>query len=85
MSTSDEGYRVALDEARKSKEENGYAVGAAVVSADGKILGRGRNMKYSPCLRTISRANKTRVQNGSPILHVSHLCRTHRGRTSASG
>lgn len=55
MSANDEGYRIALAEARSSLAEGGIPVGSAIVSASGKLLGRGRNM---------------RIQNGSPILHV---------------
>jgi cytosine/creatinine deaminase len=56
MSAEDHGFLVALEEAQASFDEGGLPVGGAIVSSDGKLLGRGRNM---------------RVQNGSPILHVS--------------
>jgi len=52
---SDIGFQVALEEARKGASEGGVPVGAALVSADGKILGRGHNM---------------RIQKGSATLHV---------------
>lgn len=52
---SDIGFQVALEEARKGASKGGVPVGAALVSADGKILGQGHNM---------------RIQKGSPILHV---------------
>ncbi|KAF2724662.1 putative cytosine deaminase [Polychaeton citri CBS 116435] len=54
MSATDEGYLVALEEMRQSLDEGGIPVGGCVVSKDGKIMGRGRNM---------------RMQNGSPVLH----------------
>ena len=52
---SDVGFQAALEEARMGASEGGVPVGAALVSADGKILGRGHNM---------------RVQKGSATLHV---------------
>ncbi|KAJ2997965.1 hypothetical protein NUW58_g474 [Xylaria curta] len=53
-----EGLALALEEARKGYEEGGIPIGAALVAADGRVLGRGHNM---------------RVQNDNPILHVSRL------------
>ncbi|KAI0104771.1 hypothetical protein GGR51DRAFT_560769 [Nemania sp. FL0031] len=50
------GLALALEEAKKGYEEGGIPIGAALVAADGTVLGRGHNM---------------RVQNGNPILHVS--------------
>ena len=52
---SDIGFQAALEEARKGAAEGGIPIGAALVSADGKILGQGHNM---------------RVQKGSSTLHV---------------
>lgn len=52
---NDVGFQAALEEARKGASEGGVPVGAALVSADGKILGRGHNM---------------RIQKGSATLHV---------------
>ena len=51
----DLGFIAAVEEAKKSAAEGGVPIGAALVSKDGKILGRGHNM---------------RVQKGSAILHV---------------
>jgi len=52
---SDIGFQAALEEARKGASEGGVPVGAALVSADGRILGQGHNM---------------RIQKGSATLHV---------------
>jgi len=58
MSEQDPGFVAALEEARKGAEEGGVPIGACLVAADGRILGRGHNM---------------RVQKGSATLHVSLL------------
>lgn len=55
MSADDPGFKAALEEAKKSFNEGGVPIGACLVSADGKILGRGHN---------------SRVQKSSAILHV---------------
>jgi creatinine deaminase len=55
MSANDPGFIAALEEAKKGFSEGGVPIGACLVAADGKILGRGHNM---------------RVQKGSAILHV---------------
>jgi tRNA(Arg) A34 adenosine deaminase TadA len=52
---TDPGFIAALEEARAGAAEGGVPIGAALVAADGRILGRGHNM---------------RVQKDSPILHV---------------
>ena len=49
------GYREAVTEAKAGAAEGGIPIGSCLVSRDGKILGKGRNM---------------RVQKGSAILHV---------------
>lgn len=51
----DPGFIAAVEEAKKGAEEGGVPIGACLVSKDGKILGRGHNM---------------RVQKGSTTLHV---------------
>lgn len=55
MSASDPGFRAALEEARAGAKEGGVPIGACLVDSNGKILGRGHNL---------------RVQKGSAILHV---------------
>jgi creatinine deaminase len=58
MSSSDAGFKAALQEARQGSKEGGVPIGAALVSGDGKILGQGHNM---------------RIQKGSATLHVHDL------------
>lgn len=55
MSESDAGFQAALAEAQAGAREGGIPIGACLVDKDGKILGRGHNM---------------RVQKGSATLHV---------------
>lgn len=55
MSAEDPGFKAALNEARQGSSEGGVPIGAALVSAEGKILGKGHNM---------------RIQKGSATLHV---------------
>ena len=55
MSSDEPGFMAALEEARQGAKEGGVPIGACLVDKDGKILGRGHNM---------------RVQKGSAILHV---------------
>jgi tRNA(Arg) A34 adenosine deaminase TadA len=55
MSSDDAGFKAALAEARQGSHEGGVPIGAALVSAQGKVLGQGHNM---------------RVQKGSATLHV---------------
>ena len=55
MSTSDPGYIAAVEEAQAGFDEGGVPIGACLVSKDGKILGRGHNM---------------RIQKSSATLHV---------------
>jgi len=64
-----EAFAIALEEAKLSYAEGGVPIGAALVSADGKLLGRGRNM---------------RVQKGSPILHGETSALQNSGRLPAS-
>lgn len=55
MSEHDQGFKAALEEAKAGAKEGGIPIGACLVDGDGKILGRGHNM---------------RVQKSSAILHV---------------
>ena len=52
---SDPGFHLAVEEAKAGFSEGGVPIGACLVSKDGKVLGRGHNM---------------RVQKGSATLHV---------------
>lgn len=58
MSDKDSGFKAALEEAQKGASEGGIPIGACLVSADGKILGRGHNM---------------RIQKDSATIHVSKV------------
>ncbi|GAB7354098.1 hypothetical protein MBLNU459_g4665t1 [Dothideomycetes sp. NU459] len=51
----DAGFQAALGEAKQGASQGGVPIGACLVAADGKILGRGHNM---------------RIQNGSATIHV---------------
>ena len=55
---SDTGFLAAVEEAKIGSEEGGVPIGACLVSKDGKIMGRGHNL---------------RVQKGSATLHVGPL------------
>lgn len=39
------GMKIAYEEARKSLEEGGIPIGGALIHLDGRILGRGHNMR----------------------------------------
>ncbi|KAA8643504.1 hypothetical protein EYZ11_006606 [Aspergillus tanneri] len=65
----DPGFIAALEEAKKGAGEGGVPIGAALVSKDGKILGRGHNM---------------RVQQGSATLHAEISALENSGRLPAS-
>lgn len=60
---------MAIEEAKIGYQEGGIPIGAALVAADGKVLGRGHNM---------------RVQNGNPILHGETSCLQNAGRLPSS-
>ncbi len=60
--------RIAIEEARKGRDEGGIPIGSALV-IDGVIVGSGHNR---------------RVQRGSAILHAEMDCIENAGRLSAS-
>ncbi|THY36568.1 cytosine deaminase [Aureobasidium pullulans] len=66
---SDIGFQAALEEARKGAAEGGVPIGACLVGADGKILGRGHNL---------------RMQNGSPTIHAEIGALENAGRLPAT-
>lgn len=59
------GLEIALEEARKSYAKGGIPIGAALVSEDGTVLGRGHN---------------ERIQKSSATLHGETLCLENAGR-----
>lgn len=61
------GLEVAIDEARKGRDEGGVPIGSAL-EIDGEIVGRGHNR---------------RVQQGSPILHAEMDTLENAGRLPA--
>lgn len=61
------GLEVAIDEARKGRDEGGVPIGS-VLEIDGEIVGRGHNR---------------RVQQGSPILHAEMDALANAGRLAA--
>ncbi|KAL5121327.1 cytosine deaminase [Pleosporales sp. CAS-2024a] len=69
MSAEDAGFQAALHEARQGSSEGGVPIGAALVSAHGKILGQGHNM---------------RIQKESPTLHAEMSALESAGRLPAS-
>ncbi|KAL2823192.1 cytidine deaminase-like protein [Aspergillus cavernicola] len=66
---TDPGFIAAVQEARQGAAEGGVPIGAALVSKDGTVLGRGHNM---------------RVQNGSATLHAEISALENSGRLPAS-
>ncbi|PSS23151.1 hypothetical protein M430DRAFT_17075 [Amorphotheca resinae ATCC 22711] len=64
-----EAFAIAVEEAKISYKEGGVPIGAALVSRDGKLLGRGHNM---------------RVQKGSAIHHGETAALENSGRLPAS-
>jgi cytosine deaminase len=74
MSATDAGFIAALEEAKKGANEGGVPIGACLVSADGKILGRGHNMrmqKDSPTIHVRSEKKKEGKETcASPALYI---------------
>ena len=78
MSVNDEGYKIALEEGREGVKEVGVGVGSAIMSADGKLLGRGRNMRYAiPSLQKLKADNiagfRMEVISYTYVLKTLHL------------
>ncbi|KAI1809364.1 putative cytosine deaminase [Poronia punctata] len=69
MMDDQRGLALALEEAKKGYAEGGVPIGAALIAADGTVLGRGHNM---------------RVQNDNPILHGETSCLQNAGRLPSS-
>ncbi|KAK5172210.1 cytosine deaminase [Saxophila tyrrhenica] len=69
MSVNDAGFKAALEEAKIGASEGGIPIGACLVDKDGKILGRGHNM---------------RIQKSSAILHGETSALENAGRLPAS-
>ncbi|KAL4925191.1 cytosine deaminase [Aspergillus undulatus] len=67
--TTSPGFLACVEEARAGLSEGGVPIGAALVSKDGKVLGRGHNM---------------RVQKGSATLHAEMSALENSGRLPAS-
>ncbi|KAF7871709.1 hypothetical protein EAF04_003816 [Stromatinia cepivora] len=67
--SDEEGFAIAVEEAKIGYGEGGVPIGAALVSRDGKLLGRGHNM---------------RVQKGSAIHHGETSALENSGRLPAS-
>ncbi|OTB08830.1 hypothetical protein M426DRAFT_316853 [Hypoxylon sp. CI-4A] len=63
------GLALAIEEAKIGYQEGGVPIGAALVASDGRVLGRGHNM---------------RVQSGNPILHGETSCLQNAGRLPSS-
>ncbi|KAF2679309.1 putative cytosine deaminase [Lentithecium fluviatile CBS 122367] len=63
------GFKAALAEAQKGSDEGGVPIGAALVNADGKVLGRGHNM---------------RIQRSSATLHAEISALENAGRLPAA-
>ncbi|KAF1353676.1 cytosine deaminase [Delphinella strobiligena] len=63
------GWKAALDEAKQGASEGGVPIGACLVDANGKILGRGHNM---------------RIQKGSATIHAEICALENAGRLPAS-
>ncbi|KAF2230760.1 cytosine deaminase [Viridothelium virens] len=66
---SDTGFQVALEEARLGATEGGVPIGACLISAEGRILGRGHNMRF---------------QKSSPTIHAEIAALENAGRLPAS-
>lgn len=86
MSIKDEGWQIALQEAKIGAAEGGLPVGACIMSKDGKVIGRGRNTRYLDQYDILYRYKlmRSRQQNGSPVLHASETSPHVPGSASAN-
>lgn len=66
---TDPGFKAALEEAQKGSDEGGVPIGAALVAADGTVLGRGHNL---------------RIQKSSATLHAEISALENAGRLPAA-
>jgi len=66
---SDPGFKAALEEAQTGSEQGGVPIGACLVDKNGKILGRGHNM---------------RIQKSSATLHAEISALENAGRLPGS-
>ncbi|EMC95116.1 hypothetical protein BAUCODRAFT_149140 [Baudoinia panamericana UAMH 10762] len=69
MSAHDEGFKIALEEAKQGASEGGIPIGACLVDKAGNVLGRGHNM---------------RIQKSSATLHGEISALENAGRLPAS-
>lgn len=63
--TLDKGMISAIEEANSSRQQGGIPIGAALIDASGRVVGKGHNQ---------------RVQSKSPILHAEIDCLAKVGR-----
>jgi hypothetical protein len=63
-----EAFAVAIEEARLSYKEGGVPIGAALVSRDGKLLGRFVSSDFFVLYRTVCRVLGSSWQLGTQIL-----------------
>ncbi|GMF07243.1 unnamed protein product [Ambrosiozyma monospora] len=63
------GIQIALEEAKKGYSEGGIPIGSCLIHKDGRVLGRGHNM---------------RIQKSSPTLHAEISALENAGRLPAT-
>ena len=50
---TDPGFKTALEEARKGRDEGGVPIGASLIDADGEVIGSGHNMRQQRSSNTL--------------------------------